>query len=111
MLVISGVTYTSRLWCILELFVYVSVYISMRDEQLLPDVIFLGDSHEERAAIERSWASFDALQCHCVDPSDKERILAVIAGTDEGISGFNQNVAEIASALFNPASACLSLDF
>jgi len=97
MLVLSGRTYTSRLWCVMELF----VYISMRDarKQESPDIFFLGVTHDELVAVQRSWLSFDAEQCCCFNPADKARIMSVIKGSDNGISGFNKRVVAWARIL------------
>ena len=96
MLVISGDTYTCRLWCVMELF----VYVSMREdgEQDLPDVIFLGETDAESGEVRKTWASFDALNCQYVNSEDKTRIMAAIEASDGGISGFNRSVTAIAAA-------------
>lgn len=77
------------------------VYISMReiDGQQQPDVVCLGETVEELIEVRRSWVSFDALQCRCFDPSDKERILAVIGMAYGGVADFNCSVMDIAAAV------------
>ncbi len=72
MLVLSGRTYTTRLWCVLEVF----IYISMRDEgeQQVPDIVCLGRTDAELDVVRRCWISFDALQCGCVRADDKRHI-------------------------------------
>ena len=76
MLVLTGVSYTSRLWCILEMFVYVSIRDA--DEQASPDVIVLAGNDCEHQAVLESWAHFDVEHCNCFVPHDKQRIMAAI---------------------------------
>ena len=106
MLVISGETYTTRLWCILEMF----VYISMRDvdEQQAPDVKVLDETVTEQAVVRRKWLTFDAHHCNCFNATDKERILAVIGASDGAVLGFNKKMKAIAADVFaTPHEAAL----
>jgi len=87
-LVLWGPTYASRLWCILELF----VYYTMRSDWTTPDmalyVKLIGNSSEV-LGISRTWRGFDVRDCDAFDARDKESILHVIAKGRRGIAGFN----------------------
>jgi hypothetical protein len=98
LLVISGETYTSRLWCCVELFV--SVAMDMKDDaQLPPEIIIIAKDDDDRTCVHASWLTFDVLVCKCFDAADKDRILDVIARYPGGILGFNDCVGRIAQAL------------
>merc|ERR1711908_235014 len=97
MLVISGPTYTSRLWCVMELYVFFSM--QGVDEQQTPSVVITGATSLDRSQTRQSWACFDALQCRCFNPGDKERIMAVIQKGDGGIDRFNAVVQGFAASL------------
>ena len=74
-LIISGMTYTQRLWCCVELFVYVQMSavdetvcptILHEDEiRKLPIVVTIGSDDEEHARVRMSWIDFDASNCRC----------------------------------------------
>eukprot|EP00931_Biecheleriopsis_adriatica_P020491 TRINITY_DN13679_c0_g2_i4.p1 TRINITY_DN13679_c0_g2~~TRINITY_DN13679_c0_g2_i4.p1 ORF type:complete len:632 (+),score=57.97 TRINITY_DN13679_c0_g2_i4:82-1977(+) len=98
LLVLSGYTYTTRLWCILELFVYVTMQSGI-DDQTEPTIVVLGEDEAQRKAVKQEWRSFEARSCNCFKPSDKERIMAVIEASDGGIDRFNQYVREYAKAI------------
>ncbi len=107
MLVTTGLTYTSRLWCVMELFVYISM--RTEGEQAAPDIISLGATEQERGEVAQTWTSFDASRCKCFDPKDKDRILEVIETSAGGIAGFNASVMAIA-AVQMPAPNTTKLD-
>jgi len=98
-LAISGPTYTSRLWCCVELFVCVIMDME-RDDRSEPVLITIGETNEEREDVRNSFRDFDAAACECFDAHDKTRILAVIARHPGGVNGFNQHVRIEAVNLF-----------
>ena len=64
-----------------------------------PTVIFLGTERDQRQ-VQGEWENFDAAACNCLDPRDKERMLAVMRGQAGGIRAFNSYVQEMVRALF-----------
>lgn len=103
LLVLSGSTYTSRLWCCGELFIYVNM-LDEDDSRGLPAVIMLGADSDEHERVRQSWENFDASTCKCFDKNDKERILAVIKCYPGGIQGFNAHVRVLLGALLPPGA-------
>lgn len=94
-LAISGPTYTSRLWCCVELF----VYVNMHTEGDVPIIIMIGADDAERARAGDRWRDFDVETCQCAMEEDRTRILSVIGRHPGGIQVFNTNVKAIATAL------------
>merc|ERR1712232_863443 len=72
LLIICGLTYTSRLWCCVELFVFVQM--ADKDSHATPIIRIIGADEEQRARVQESWTSFDAKACNCFNESDKTRI-------------------------------------
>lgn len=99
LLVISGLTYTSRLWCVMELFVY--VIIRDNGQQQMPSLITLGECQQQKHEIELTWSSFDAGRCSCFNPDDKTKIMAVIESSCGSIADFNGMV----TAMFASSAA------
>lgn len=87
LLITSGTTYCTRLWCCTELFVYMSM---LNDDETRgnPVLLILGDSEEERTRVEQDWLEFDITRCDCFNAADKKRILSVIDRLC-GADGFN----------------------
>lgn len=66
---LSGVTYPTRLWCVMELF----TFLRMGGDRERMNVVELGGV-EGRAALAR----FDASKAKCFLKRDREKLLAVI---------------------------------
>jgi hypothetical protein len=78
-----GPTYTSRLWCVVELFVFVTMGGKLEDVE----VIILSETPEEQTKIIESFDTFDARLANCFDPADANRLLEMIE------AGFGKCVA------------------
>lgn len=106
LLIISGTTYTSRLWCCMELFVYVSMNmddaISGKTDVAAPVIITIGVDDAEQVEVLASWRLFNVRTCQCANDEDKTRILAVMERHPGGIQGFHAHVSLIAAALIGP---------
>jgi len=96
LLVTCGRTYTTRLWCCVELFVYMTIARSIEHDI---HVCSIGDSPEENEEIAHSWANFDVKQCQCFKEEDKERMLMCIE-KQHGAEGFNTFIRNLATTLF-----------
>ena len=84
LLVLAGPTYTSRLWCVMELFVYVRM--GGRYEDVI--VKLLSRTDDINAALE----SLDASEAQCFRDSDRQRLLAVIEASFGTTKAFNKVV-------------------
>jgi len=94
MVVLCGPTYLSRLWCILEVFVYVHMGGSPEGIEVI-QVVRAGFEQEDAKAIEDAFDTFDARDCQCSDAGDKRRILAVIEAAFGSLDRFNCTVQTI----------------
>merc|ERR1719401_2166443 len=107
LLVISGETYTERLWCCVELFVHVQM-VEARDNAKDPIVLTIGADSAEHARVKQSWIKFDATACKCFDQSDKTRMLAVVEQYPGGVTAFNQHIRDVAMTLFGMSRKSLN---
>jgi hypothetical protein len=98
LLVTSGISYTSRLWCCVELYVYFSM--RLEDQQRSqPRVLLLAHGQDAHMEVSRSWIQFDSLKCDCFDPNDKVRIMSVIETYPGGTAAFNLYIQTLAKQL------------
>ena len=97
LLVLSGPTYVSRLWCVMEVFTHIRMGGSVENIRVLPLVV--GESEEERMhsarAILEAISTFDASKAKCFIPADRQRLLAVIEMGFGTFSRFNTQVREV----------------
>ena len=84
LLVLAGSTYSSRLWCVMELFVFVRMGGS-RDQIAIK---LLGDA----ADLERSLGRFDAGEARCFVDRDRQKLWAVIETAFGTFGPFNRLV-------------------
>ena len=98
LLIISGPTYTFRLWCCVELFVYVAMHME-DDSRKVPVIILIGADDEERARVHTSFTNFDAKVCKCFKEEDKARMLGIVEQHPGGMQGFNSHVRALAATL------------
>lgn len=84
LVVIFGRTYPTRLWCALELFVFLHVSNTPEAVTVLP--------LEDSAAVVEACAQFDASRAKCFKHSDKERLLAIIEAGFGQVGEFNAQV-------------------
>eukprot|EP00931_Biecheleriopsis_adriatica_P105339 TRINITY_DN79896_c0_g1_i1.p1 TRINITY_DN79896_c0_g1~~TRINITY_DN79896_c0_g1_i1.p1 ORF type:complete len:520 (+),score=61.37 TRINITY_DN79896_c0_g1_i1:36-1562(+) len=94
MVVFCGVTYLSRLWCIIELFTFVHMGRGF-DKIYFQFVLREGLEAHDHAIVENAFRTFDAQRCDCSDPRDKERMLGIIHTAYGGMASFNQEVRDI----------------
>eukprot|EP00929_Paragymnodinium_shiwhaense_P073128 TRINITY_DN37176_c0_g6_i1.p1 TRINITY_DN37176_c0_g6~~TRINITY_DN37176_c0_g6_i1.p1 ORF type:complete len:196 (-),score=16.62 TRINITY_DN37176_c0_g6_i1:55-642(-) len=95
LLVTCGDTYTCRLWCCVELFVYMRMSESLGHDI---DVCLLAESRNERQTIVESWRNFDFRACECFDEGDKRRILDCFE-RNGGADGFNAYIRHLTGAV------------
>jgi hypothetical protein len=103
LLVVSGPTYVYRLWCCVELFVYVSM-LAEDESAKKPVILTIGADSDELENVREQWRSFDATACQCFNEDDKRRIFAVIESHPGGVQGFNDHVKILAASLLERTS-------
>jgi hypothetical protein len=101
MLVLTGQTYTNRLWCCVELFIYMTMFAKDETREL-PEIITLGADECEHEVARGKWRDFDANACECFDPKDKARIFSRIGCLPGGVTAFNKQVKTVVDQLFGP---------
>ena len=94
MLVIAGPSYTTRLWCIMEIFTYIQMTRGIADEQIAVVPIGEGTALE---GIKESFRSFRGEKAECFKKSDKEKMLGVIEGSFGDFVYFNKAVRGVFS--------------
>ena len=82
LLVLAGSTYTSRLWCVTELFVWLRVGGAKEGIRVF----------HLSADAEKSLNNFDAGKANCFKPKDKQHLLAVIESGFGDLVPFNKLV-------------------
>lgn len=102
LLVTCGHTYTSRLWCCVELFVYMSMLVDDETKSgPIPLVRVLGRSDTEKQQVIDRWHKFDITLCDCFSTVDKVRILNVVE-TCGGSTEFNVLIRKFAHRISVP---------
>jgi hypothetical protein len=85
LVVLAGPTFLERMWCIVELF----VFLEMGGNRV---VLWLLPQTNETISVETQLPSFDAAECKCFSPDDRARLLACIEATCTSLSTFNGKV-------------------
>eukprot|EP00930_Biecheleria_cincta_P098553 TRINITY_DN90201_c0_g1_i1.p1 TRINITY_DN90201_c0_g1~~TRINITY_DN90201_c0_g1_i1.p1 ORF type:complete len:215 (-),score=48.82 TRINITY_DN90201_c0_g1_i1:76-642(-) len=88
LLILAGDTYVSRLWCVMELFVYVNMQPPELRESTV-EILLLGDTATQLEDLEKKWSTFSAADCSCFKQEDKDRIMKVIDAYPGGIAEFD----------------------
>merc|ERR1712190_280437 len=73
LLILNGPTYSSRLWCVLELYVFFSLHSGIGSEGA--DVIDLSQTDMDVHVLQ----NFDARHCACFSVDDYAKIMTVIS--------------------------------
>ena len=88
LLVLAGPTYTTRLWCVMELF----VFVRMGGQR---DAIVVQLLDKENEGLPASLARFDAARARCFLERDRQLLLAVIDASFGTVRPFNRLVRDI----------------
>ena len=90
LLVLAGSTYPRRMWCVMELF----IFLVMGGSESAVDVRLLCNSLNtaEREALIQDLESFDAKEAKCSMQDDEDRMLGAIAGAFGSLEAFSRNV-------------------
>ena len=93
LLVVTGPTYFSRLWCVMELYTFLHVGGRAKDVLLMDIDDDKEGSQEER--LRAAIARFDAGKAQCFLPNDRERLLGVIEAGYGDLGAFNVEVRRL----------------
>lgn len=97
----AGPTYTSRLWTLLEVFVWVAMGKGVSHMRLVaipsPNT---GGTQEDESAILRTTHCIDVRKAGCFDPWDRERILATIQSNIGSLRAFEVRVGNMLRSAF-----------
>mmetsp|Transcript_19513 Transcript_19513/g.52358 ORF Transcript_19513/g.52358 Transcript_19513/m.52358 type:complete len:518 (+) Transcript_19513:114-1667(+) len=89
LLILSGIHYWSRLWCVLELFVYFHMGGNKVGPLEVLPVYRNGHEQEDKEAIDQAMADFDAALCRCGRDEDTERLQNIIQAGFGSLGEFN----------------------
>jgi hypothetical protein len=90
LLVLAGSTYPRRMWCVMELF----IFLVMGGSESAVDVRLLCNNLNmaEREALIQDLESFDAKGAKCSVQGDEDRMLGAIAGAFGSLEAFSRDV-------------------
>lgn len=91
LIVLAGETYLTRLWCIVELFVFLETGGKLPNLHMR----LLGNSQEQCLTLCQSFRHFDAAQVTCTREDDKERLLAFVEAAFGDLDHFSAEVRKI----------------
>eukprot|EP00928_Gymnodinium_smaydae_P088274 TRINITY_DN72387_c0_g1_i1.p1 TRINITY_DN72387_c0_g1~~TRINITY_DN72387_c0_g1_i1.p1 ORF type:complete len:529 (+),score=73.18 TRINITY_DN72387_c0_g1_i1:44-1588(+) len=94
LVIFCGTTFLRRLWCIMELF----TFVHMRGRARHVEVVLLtrpGFEVEDEQTLKNAFKTFDANECECFNPEDKERMLSIIQSAFGTLDRFNCAVIEV----------------
>eukprot|EP00927_Polykrikos_kofoidii_P059352 TRINITY_DN5451_c1_g1_i2.p1 TRINITY_DN5451_c1_g1~~TRINITY_DN5451_c1_g1_i2.p1 ORF type:complete len:586 (+),score=50.55 TRINITY_DN5451_c1_g1_i2:66-1823(+) len=94
LVVCCGQSYTRRLWCCVELFVYVRM-LAEDDTRHAPVLLPLFANDEELRELKGAWRSFDARLCECSVEEDKSRIMGVIERNPGEVLALNASIRDL----------------
>jgi len=97
-----GPTFLERLWCLLEIFVYLEMGGRVDDVTLVlapPEGV-----DEVDAFFEERFARFDVAHAKCFDPVERDRLLATIEAGFGGLDQFNASLKNVVADLLKRAA-------
>ena len=100
LLVLAGPTYTSRLWCMMELYVFLKMGANASRVMVIP----IGEDKPSLRVVYQELASFDLQRAQCTDERDREKLLQCVAsGFGDDMTAFNVAVRRlIRKSLWRP---------
>ena len=90
LLVLAGSTYSSRLWCAMELW----MFVQMGDAANI-DVRMVVNENEQASDVQRSLSHFDASKAQCLLEDDRHRLLGAIEASFGTSGPFNTLVRKL----------------
>mmetsp|Transcript_84970 Transcript_84970/g.245700 ORF Transcript_84970/g.245700 Transcript_84970/m.245700 type:complete len:523 (-) Transcript_84970:59-1627(-) len=107
LVVFCGPSYLSRLWCVVELFTFVHMGGNIGDISF-ELVTRPGQEVEDFDATCASFRTFDAEQCTCFVPEEKERMLGIITEAFGDLSDFSRVISDIFDSMARHDAASLA---
>ena len=105
MVVLAGPTYFTRLWCVVELFVFVYMGGSIDRVMFVPltkqsvrregggvEETTHAERQSERSELLKGFRHFDASQAKCANPEDLDRLLAIVETACGSLDAFSRIV-------------------
>ena len=92
-----GPTFLERLWCLLEIFVYLEMGGRVEDVTLVL-------APPDDAYFEERFARFDVSHATCFDPVERDRLLATIEAGFGGLDQFNASLKGVVADLLKRAA-------
>ena len=95
LLIVAGPTYCERLWCVMEIFVFLHMGGSL--DRITIEIIAHPDTVETdaRQLLTAQFACFDAAKAQCYKVEDREKLLAVIEAAFGDFKEFNRSVRAV----------------
>jgi hypothetical protein len=100
LLVLAGPTYASRLWCVIELFVFVQLTPIVQDRMRVMSLTSKDKAEEVSKDFELGLLKFDVGKAETFDPNDQERLMAVIEAAFGTFNPFNKIVRDISKVYY-----------
>ena len=111
--IVCGPSYLDRMWCVLELFVFIQMGGSVENIQLQfipPDETSDPECKKFSTPLEYfedRFENFDVTNAQCYDPLQKDRLLSVVEAGFGGLQGFNDALRETMKELKEKAALSL----
>ena len=101
----AGPTYCERLWCVMEIFVFLHMGGSL--DRITIEIIAQQDTVETdaRQLLTAQFACFDAAKAQCFKVEDREKLLAVIEAAFGDFKEFNRSVRAVFATRVRPRGA------
>ena len=98
----AGPTYCERLWCVMEIFVFLHMGGSL--DRITIEIIAQQDTVETdaRQLLTAQFACFDAAKAQCFKVEDREKLLAVIEAAFGDFKEFNRSVRAVFATRVRP---------
>ena len=107
--IVCGPTFLERLWCMLEIFVFIEMGGKTDDVQLFfipPEGVV--EPEKLQTYFEDKFATFDVAEASCYDPVQKDRLLAIVEAGFGGLDRFNAALTTTMTALKHKALRSLA---
>lgn len=110
LVILLGKTYLSRLWCIIEIFVYIHMGGDIKNIFVLPVTVSAAPQPDYPTPLRRSFSSnsevaatiddFDARGCDCFRATDKQKLQTIILVAFGSMDSFNACVRQTLGGIF-----------
>lgn len=105
-------SYLERLWCMLEVFVWIEMGGKVDDVELFfipPETgLDLSNPSAVQDYFESRFASFDVADASCYDPIQRDRLLSIVEAGFGGLDGFNNALRTTMTELREKATLSLA---